>query len=302
MMHRRPIAVLFLLAAALLGPARAGAETIYGTTFAGMGLTTFDSATPGTTTGVGPFPPASQIHALDFRPATGELYGIIFRGQPADFNYRLVKIDKTNAAITWTGPPLPISGSSFALSFAGDVARIVAGGRDHYLVDPDTGVATAVTDLPSGEQVTAIADAPTLTLYGIEVNLDELVRIGGFGGFPSPNAGAVTTVGPLNTPVGQPSSFDTASFDVSPSSGVAYAALTAMSNAPSQLFTVNLQTGAATLVGVINAPAVNAIAVQPAPQAIPPIPTASEWTLLALAALLAALALRRLAAPRASPA
>ena len=297
-MRGRPIAVLPLLAATLLGPALAGAETIYGTTFAGMGLTTFDSATPGTTTGVGPFPPASQIHALDFRPATGELYGIIFRGQPADFNYRLVKIDKTNAAITWTGPPLPISGSSFALSFpfAGDVARIVTLFQ-HVLVDPDTGVATAVTDLPSGEQVAAIADAPSLTLYGIEVNLDELVRIGGFGGFPSPDAGAVTTVGPLNTPVGPPSSFDTASFDISASSGVAYAALTAMSNAPSQLFTVNLQTGAATLVGTIGNPAVNAIAVEPGPLAAPPIPTASEWMLFAFAALLAALALRRLAAP-----
>ena len=296
-MRERPIAVLSLLAAALLEPVRAGAETIYGTVFAGMGLLSFDSATPGVTTGIGPFPGGSQVLALDFRPVTGELYGIIF--SVTDSNFRLVRIDPATAAITWSGPPLPISGPSFALSFpfAGDVARIVTSQRQNLLVDPDTGLSTAVTDLPLGEVVAAITDTPGPTLFGIETTFDELVRIGGPGGVPSPDTGAVATVGPLNAVVGDGFVFDSASFDVSPSSGVAYAALAAAPNVPTQLYTVNLQTGAATLVGPIGAPSVNAIAVAPAPQAVAPIPAASEWTLLAFSAFLAALGLRRLAVP-----
>ena len=297
------IAALTLVSGALLSPVPAGAETIYGSILGGMALVKFDSATPGVVTPVGPFPAPSQVLALDFRPATGQLYGVRF--SVTDSANRLVTVDTTTAALTPIGPPLPgglTASTAFSFDRFADVIRIISSTGQNYLVDPDTGVATQVTSLPPGRWVAAIASSPAATLFGIEVQLDQLVRIGGVGGVPSPDTGTLAFVGPLNVAVGTPAAFDTASFDISVASGIAYAALSPSQFSPTtELYTVNLETGAATLVGSIGAnfPGVNAIAVEP--QAFPAveIPAASGWALLALAATLAALGLWRLAAPTA---
>ncbi len=89
--------------------------------------------------------------------------------------------------------------------------------------------------------------ATTTTLFGIDSDKDILVRQGGVSvppGTPSPNTGQLFTIGAL----GQ-NTDSNVGFDLVPLTGIAYASLTV--SGTSGLYTVNLSTGAATLVGTI---------------------------------------------------
>jgi hypothetical protein len=91
------------------------------------------------------------------------------------------------------------------------------------------------------------AGATQTTLYVVDSNLDILTTQGSPNGSPvSPNTGQLFTVGALGF-----NTSDLVGFDISGLSGTAYAAFTAPGGAASQLFTVNLTTGAATLIGTI---------------------------------------------------
>ena len=84
------------------------------------------------------------------------------------------------------------------------------------------------------------------TLFGIDRGSNRLVRIGGVDGNPSPNLGAVTSVGSLGVVVDGATD---AAFDISGATGTAYAAL--FVGGVARLYTINLVTAAATLVGTI---------------------------------------------------
>ncbi|MBK6724989.1 MAG: DUF4394 domain-containing protein [Acidobacteria bacterium] len=73
---------------------------------------------------------------------------------------------------------------------------------------------------------------------------DTLVRIGGVDGTPSPNGGQVTTIGAMGV-----NAADFGGFDIQPFTNQAYSALRVGGN--SQLYSINLTTGAATLIGAI---------------------------------------------------
>ena len=81
--------------------------------------------------------------------------------------------------------------------------------------------------------------ALTTTLYDIDSSLDILVIQN------PPNNGSLNTVGALGF-----NTSDLVGFDIS-SAGIALASLTAPAGNASQLFTINLATGAAALVGTI---------------------------------------------------
>jgi hypothetical protein len=70
--------------------------------------------------------------------------------------------------------------------------------------------------------------------------------IGGVNGVPSPNGGAITTVGSLGLGTNLNENIG---FDISGLSGVAFASIT--TGGLSRLYTINLATGAATLAGTI---------------------------------------------------
>src|SRR5262249_25604767 len=132
------------------------------------------------------------------------------------------------------------------------------------------------------------AGAGSTTLYGIDSALNTLVLQG------SPASGNLTTLGALG--------FDTSDlvgFDVSGSSGIAYASLTAPGAANfSQLFTIDLSSAAATLVRSIGVnSAFNAPLRGLAAPIGAPVPERSGATLLGLglAGAVAGLARRRLA-------
>ncbi len=191
--------------------------------------------------------PAETIFGIDYRPVNGVLYALGSTG-------RIYTVNTTTGATTALGAPLTLSGTSFGFDFnpVVDRIRIVSDTEQSLRVNPNDGTLAATdTNLtPAGNVVAAAYDRSTpatpaaSTLFGIDSASASLVRIGGVDGSPSPNAGAVTTVGALGV---SPIVAD-ANFDIT-ATGVAYASLNAA--AATKLYTVNLGTGAATAVNNI---------------------------------------------------
>jgi len=227
-------------------------------------LVQFNSATPGTivsqvpVTGLG-F--GAELLGLDARPLTGELFAL---GRTA-----LYTLDPATGAVTQVGPAFggALPAGNYGIDFNPSIDRIRVVTRDdaNFRLNPnnaslagsDTNLAYAAADVNFGQDPDVrglaydsnTAGAASTTLFGIDANRDVLVRQGGVGGaLPSANSGQLFTIGSLgidvtnipDAPVG---------FDISPS-GTAYAALT-VGGGFSQLYTVNLTTGAVTLVGSI---------------------------------------------------
>lgn len=195
---------------------------------------------------------------IDFRPETGGLYGIGTTG-------RLYVIDFATGAAAQIGNGVfaqPLLGTSFGTDFNPliDRLRIVSDADQNLRVNPNNGTITGVdTNLSyvAGDPFAAVDPAivaaayrlhdvggvASTTLYGIDSFTNSLVRIGGLAGTPSPNLGQLSTIGPLGV-----DPLDFTGFDIGPGDS-AFAALDI--GGQTQLFTINLTTGAATLVGTI---------------------------------------------------
>ena len=245
----------------LLANAPARAELLY----AGNGgsLISFDSATPGTITTVNysGLQKGETIVGFDLRPSNGLLYGISSAS-------RLYTINPASGVVTQIGSSgaFTLNGNSFGMDFNPqvDLIRVVSDNEQNLRINPNgtlTGTDTALS--PAGNIVSAAYDrndtnpATLTTLYGIDSSSGMLVRIGGVDGSPSPNGGVVTNVGSTGLNI-----FSNAiGFDVSGATGVAYAIISGF-QIPAKaaldgvafmtsLYTINLSTGAATLVGTI---------------------------------------------------
>lgn len=205
-----------------------------------------------------------QILGIDFRPADGMLYAV-------GSSSRVYMIDTVSATATavGTGFTPAISGSSVGFDFnpvpdrirthgaAGQNLRLhpatgALAATDGVLAyapgDPGAGAAFSITGTA---YTNSVAGATTTTLYAIDSERDALVTLA------SPNTGVLTTVGALGV-----STTGDVGFDIFPATGVAYATLT--TSGRSSLYTVNLTTGRATLVGEIRGVgALRGIAVAP---------------------------------------
>jgi len=199
-----------------------------------------------------------SLIGIDFRPETGGLYGVGTTG-------RLYVIDFSTGAAAQIGSGVfaqPLLGTSFGTDFNAliDRLRIVSDANQNLRVNPNTGVIAGVDTLLSyapgdafaaidpaivaiAYQLTEIGGIPSTTLFGIDSFTNSLVRIGGVGGTPSPNLGQMTTIGPLGV-----DTLDFAGFDIGPGDA-AFAAMDI--GGQTKLFTINLTTGAATLVGTL---------------------------------------------------
>ncbi|MBD0324982.1 MAG: DUF4394 domain-containing protein, partial [Pyrinomonadaceae bacterium] len=249
--------------------------TIFGVTTANQ-LVTFNAARPDIILSSVPITGLANgefVIGIDFRPATNQLYG--FTG----YN-RIVTINTTTGAAIAVGTPDTLFGNEYGFDFnpVPDRIRIVNDNDQNVRVNPDTG-ATAGTDTPlayapgdpnNGQNpnivgaayTNSVSGATTTTLYDIDSNLDVLVTQGSPNGNPtSPNTGQLFTVGSLGVDTG-----GIVGFDISGQNGVAYAALSNVTSA-SSLYTINLATGAATLVGQIGSSptSIRAIAVSTLP-------------------------------------
>ena len=229
------------------------AETIVALTAANH-LLSFDSATPGTITSnvqVTGLQTGETLLGIDFRPATGALYAL---GSTS----RLYELNTTTGAAKLIGPGAftpALSGTRFGFDFNPTVDRIrVTSDADQNIrLNPDTGAVAATDtnlqfaagDPHAGANPNVVgsaysnnfAGATVTVLYDIDSGVDALVIQN------PPNGGTLNTVGAL----GIDASNDVG-FDISGVTGAAYATISP------NLYSINLQSGLATLIGVIGGP------------------------------------------------
>jgi hypothetical protein len=256
---------LAVSAVAVAAPA-AHAVTTYALTDNNF-LLRFDSATPNLLTGVGPIldanlNPVQDLIGIDFRPSTGLMYAVGSGQAVYTINPNTAQATSVGALSAdpgdGTDPFAGLSGSRFGFDFnpvpdfAGNPSlRVMSNTRQNLRINVNAPVGRTTTDtlLPVGANVIDVAytnsgsSAPgSATLYGIDSVADTLVQ------FTNPNAGTFTTVGPLGFDASSLSGFDIF-FDGVTNTG--YAALQDASNSVSRFYSINLITGASTLIGTI---------------------------------------------------
>ncbi|MGE3182966.1 MAG: DUF4394 domain-containing protein [Phycisphaerae bacterium] len=262
----------FLFSAAALSLAvgtAAQAETIYGVSSQGS-LVSFDSANPMalmTGTPISGLASNEEITGIDYRPATGELFA-------AGSFSNLYMINTATGAASLVGPGSfspALNGAWFGFDFNPTIDRIrnVSDANQNLVLNPDTGGSTGVTDVFYGPgdpnegaeptiahvaYTNSFAGSTSTQLYSIDVGLDLLAT-------QANSAGTLGTVGALGV--------DAASaggFDISGVTGTAFAALLPVGSNASQLYTIDLSTGAATAIDQIaGGLTITAISVVPEP-------------------------------------
>ena len=202
-----------------------------------------------------------SLLGIDVRPATGQLYGL---GSTS----RVYTINPSTGAATAVGTTAftpALSGSSFGFDFnpTVDRIRVVSNTGQNLRLNPVTGtvaatdllLAFAVNDANAGARPSVSAAAYTnpdndpatgTILYAIDRQLGVLTTQN------PPNDGTLNTVGSLGLKFN-----DLTGFDIAPS-GIAYAVLKVTGKdqpkqtcGNSDLYTVNLQTGAASRIGSV---------------------------------------------------
>ena len=226
-------------------------------------LLRFDSATPGTIAATAAITGlagggAEKVLGLDARTATSEIFALGVVDNGANDDLRIYRVDPATGAATQVGAaPINIASGDGIYGFdfnpTVDRIRIVTGNGESIRVNPNNGaLAGNDTDLnPAANDITAAAydrnvtggGASGTTLYAIDLTSDQLVTIGGINSTPSPNGGVITNVGPLGVNITGAGGFDIQGVST------AFAALNV--GGVTSLFSINLTTGAATLVGAI---------------------------------------------------
>lgn len=184
-----------------------------------------------------------SIMAIDYRPATGQLYGV-------SSTSRLYVINPATGAATAVGatPFTPaISGSMVAFDFNPTVDRIrlVTSGGQNLRLHPETGAVAAVDgninpgtpSISSVAYTNSVAGATTTILYDLDVNAGKLYKQ-----LP-PNDGTLVEVGSL----GEKSTTGEGGFDISPDNSVALA--TFNNDGYPALHVIDLNTGKAGFLG-----------------------------------------------------
>ncbi len=246
----------------------AQAELAYGVT-SNQTLVSFDTGSPvaiQSGLAISGLQNNEQIRGIDFRPANGVLYAL------GSFNNLYTINTSTGAAsLVGTGVGLPLNGSSFGFDFNPviDRIRVVSDAGNNYVLNPDTGAGTQVTSLfyaggdanagmtpnvTSSAYTNSFAGTTSTQLYGIDTGLDILVR-------QANSAGTLETVGFLGADI-----VDMAGFDISGTTGMAYAVSIENGATRSVLWSIDLDTGAATMLGEIGGGSIlTSFAVVPAP-------------------------------------
>lgn len=242
------------------GPAPAPGPTISGRAIFGLTcanqLVLFGSGNPSSLARqvqISGMPAGAAMLGIDFR--AGTLYGI-------GSDSRVYTVDTLSGAATAVGGTFApaASGEHFGLAFDAGADRLQLSGvesNQNLVLDPTTGatsaagadLAYAAGDVNSGTDaaLSAVGHHGS-TIYGIETNANALVTM-------SPATGEMITVASLlfNVYICSGMDIDT--------DGTAYASL-ATDNG-SQLYTINLQSGATALLGKIAGSPVHSIALQP---------------------------------------
>ncbi len=274
---RRTLKAALALAvlAAAAGTANAQ-QTVYAIANGGSSLIRFPSNNPSAITVVGNFAGANVfLDAIDFRPATGELFGYL---DSADAYYT-VNLNTAaltlNSAVAGAGATTNTFQLGMDWNPTIDRLRVITDSTQNIVYNPNTGTAAAFTNLfygpgdPNEQNNALIIDnaytqsfngSTSTQQYAIDYGLDVLVTVAN-------NAGTLGTVGPLGVDTDTLTGFDV--FTNGAGIDTAYAIFTPLNGTPS-FYTINLGTGAASLVGAVGAPGlqlgnVYSLAVIPAP-------------------------------------
>jgi hypothetical protein len=235
----------------------------------GNALVSFDADDPATILATNPITGlvgGENVIGIDVRPSTGQLYGVTDQS-------RLYTINPSSGAATLVasltnavgGGAVTLTGTAFGVDFnpVPDRLRVVSDTDQNLRINPDNGV-TNVDGTLIYDNTTADGDpidsnaganpnvggvaytnsfpgATTTTLYDIDSALDILANQN------PPNNGVLNTIGPLGV-----NTSDLVGFDIF-GARQALASLTAPAAVNSTLYTINLATGAATVVGAIAA-------------------------------------------------
>jgi len=230
-------------------------------------LARFDLSSPFSVTPVGMITglqSGETILGIDFRPATGQLYGL---GSTS----RLYIIDTTTAAARQVGTgqfSTLLNGTAFGFDFnpTADHIRVVSDTGQNLRLNPNTGVVAAVDGNLNGAATAADAVAYTsndndpstgTTLFDIDSTTDTLYRQ------DPPNSGTLVSIGSLGVNTTSATGFD---INTVGGTDTAYAALRV--GAGLNLYTINLATGAAAPVSFIGGSSdLRGFAVEPAADA-----------------------------------
>lgn len=241
-----------LALAAVFSASVAQAETVYGLTTDNR-LITFDTATPsqGLAVNLSGLASSEKLLGLDTRPTNGQLYTLSNLGN-------VYTVNASTGATTFVAAlKAPINGALLGFDFNpnADVSgaaslRVITAGGDNYAVNvnpgANLGAVTKQTNISSASGALKLTGAaysnndtdpatPTV-LFAIDTVSSSLFATS------APAGGVYSLVGSLGA-----NSLNVFGFDIS-GSGMAYAGLTG-DDSYSSLYTVNLQTGAASLIG-----------------------------------------------------
>jgi hypothetical protein len=260
-------------------------------------LVRFDTATPGNVTTVGAISGATRtLDGIDFRAADGGLYGYsaasagVYRVDPATGNTTLVSTTAPAVGNTAVGIDFNPAADRLRVVTAADNnlrinvatgATLVDGALTYAAADAHAGTNPNITEAAYTNNDTLPATGTTL--YYIDNLLDVLVTTS------SPNAGLLNTVGALGLDVDEFLGFDI----LTDGSGVNTAFASFRVGGAQGLYSIDLGTGAATLIGAIGLDRLHGLAVSSVPE--------PGTLLLGSAAGLVAFGLRRrktVAAPR----
>jgi Ca2+-binding RTX toxin-like protein len=222
----------------------------------------------------------TDLVGIDYRPRGGQLYGQATGGTLYVLNPPAMAGGNFTATRVNPTPGMDPNGTAAEYGFdfnpIPDAIRVVNDADDNFRFSPVNGsliaqdgdLAYAAGDVNNGEDPNIVAAGYTnsfdgnaappagvgTTLFDIDSNLDILATQ-----IP-PNDGTLNTVGELGV-----DTTGDAGFDIAQASGTAFAALTPAVPGTSSLYTVNLGSGAATLVGAIDtAQVIEGIAIAPA--------------------------------------
>lgn len=254
-------------------------QTIFA--LSGNNLISFNASTPGTLAGtvaISGIAAGQNLEGLDFRPNTGQLYALGYN--PTNGQARLYTLNLGTGVATAVGTAavtLKPNMGKVSMDFNPTVDRIRVTGSNNanYRMHPVTGaIAATDTDLAFAASDINAANNPSIgsvaytnsyigatatTLY----NFDDSLNV--FTTQIPPNNGTLNTVGSAGISVNladQSSDFDIY-FDAASSSNKAYLATNTGAQSADNLYSVNLNTGATSLIGPIgNGNSVSDIAVR----------------------------------------
>ncbi len=177
-----------------------------------------------------------KIMSIDFRPSTGELYGISNQSR-----LYIIHPENGRTRMVGNGPVMPqINGiAGFDFNPTVDRLRIVSSDGTNLRINPENGVVIVDgningfgnAEIAGSAYINNIAGAATTALYDIDVNSDKLFKQN------PPNSGMLEEIGPLGINIeGE------GGFDISPG-GIALGLF--KENKKSVLFAVDLTSGKA---------------------------------------------------------